>query len=147
MPHRRDVAIHQLGTVLNVVPLTTTKDYVVLFEDPPERIDISAAPEDIGTAVLAAIQRCRLAVDEPSKHPDLMAKNLGVKNWNELQRKTTSYCSVMEIETAPHHLLINVCVKVRGGMEFTDEKYIVDPTNTKEIGQRVKQALAEYRRK
>ncbi len=145
-PHRRKLDVYQLGTVLNIVPLTTTKDYFVLAEKPPERIDISADPEDIGKTLLTAINRCRLAVDQPNEQADVVAIELGLKNWKELLQKS-SYCSVIELQNDPSRLVINVCARARGGIDFIGQEYVVDQKNTKEIGERVKQALAGYRRK
>ncbi|MBL8013423.1 MAG: hypothetical protein JNN05_06195 [Candidatus Omnitrophica bacterium] len=141
MSNNRSLSIYQREMMLYIAPKTVTKSYNVNYESPPEMIDVSAVPEDVGKAVLKALSRCRLAVDDPSQKADIQAKKLGipkVRNWNELQKCIS--CIVCEYE---NNLAIYSLVKKRGYSEF-GEKFVVEVTNTADIGERVKQALALY---
>lgn len=138
----KSIDAYQLKSLLIIFPRTKNKDYVSVLEQTPEKIDNSSDPADMGRIVLVAISRCRLADHQPNR-ADALATELGMKDWKDFTKKSIM-CSAGEIENDPLHLLIHPWAKKRGHFEACGDGFKVERTNIKEIGERVKEALALY---
>jgi hypothetical protein len=144
---KRSVGVYQVEDTIYIVGKSSTTEYKVLAELPPERVMIGDAPEIIGRAVASAMGRCRFWLDQPGTKADVLAMELGAKDWKDLVKKSR-YCSITEADDNEKDYRVSICKKSGVyGFDATGDEFTIEKENDSKVGELVKKALAGYRRK
>ena len=142
MQDRLDIGAYQHDGRLIILGSSTTPEWTVIHEMPPEILADTASDEALGQAVLAAANRCRGTVNEPASIADETAKQLGFKSWADKQKKPV-YASVSRRHGADHLDILPVRKANKSGttLVFTETAFKAPIAEPEKIGATLREAL------